>query len=280
MYNLYNLLLDISSVVIALLCTYAIKRRTINFLRSKDLAVENYRGNHVPTAGGLILLFPCIAGIIPYYVYGFTLDNIIYVFIVISLALMGFMDDAAGSRHSKGILGHFKAFINGNLTTGFIKAAIGTVIGIIVALTNYGSLFAFFINLIVFVFSLNLINLLDLRPGRAVKGFSFLLVIFLILSGFEYAYLILSIVAAIVPYIKGELMEEYMLGDTGSNLIGGMLGYYAVRALPDTVKLIYAAFLILLNVLAEFYSFSKWIDKVPLLRSIDRLGRRRGGESS
>jgi UDP-N-acetylmuramyl pentapeptide phosphotransferase/UDP-N-acetylglucosamine-1-phosphate transferase len=79
-------------------------------------------------------------------------------------------------------------------------------------------------------------------------------------------------------YLEGEMEEAYMLGDTGANLLGGILGFYEVIGLPVKGKIILTIFLVALHVLAEFQSFSKWIDAVPILRAIDRLGRKKGSE--
>ena len=72
-----------------------------------------------------------------------------------------------------------------------------------------------------------------------------------------------------------DLHERLMLGDTGANVIGAVLGLAVVLGSRDSIRLIVMLVLLALNVAAELVSFSRVIDAVPPLRWFDRLGSRR-----
>ena len=64
-----------------------------------------------------------------------------------------------------------------------------------------------------------------------------------------------------------------MLGDTGANILGGVLGLMVVLVCGRGVRNGVLVGLILLNLASEFVSFSRVIQAVPPLRWFDRLGR-------
>ena len=70
-------------------------------------------------------------------------------------------------------------------------------------------------------------------------------------------------------------LERVMLGDTGANVIGAVLGLAVVLGSRDSVRLVVMLVLLGFNVAAEMVSFSRVIDAVPPLRWFDRLGSRR-----
>ena len=64
-----------------------------------------------------------------------------------------------------------------------------------------------------------------------------------------------------------------MLGDTGSNLIGALAGISLLVTLGDDARLIALAIVVALTIYGEFRSISAAIERVPLLRALDSLGR-------
>ena len=87
------------------------------------------------------------------------------------------------------------------------------------------------------------------------------------------------VMGAALGLLGDDLRERLMLGDTGANVIGAVLGLAVVLGSRDehrgsAVMLV----LLALNVAAELVSFSRVIDAVPPLRWFDRLGRRRAAE--
>ena len=118
--------------------------------------------------------------------------------------------------------------------------------------------------------SANLVNLFDLRPGRAIKVGA--------LAGLPGAGVTGSAVAA-APFgaalalLPEDLGERAMLGDAGANALGALLGLSAAR-LPRPVRLGLLTGVAALNAASEVVSFTKVIQATPALRWIDQLGRR------
>jgi hypothetical protein len=64
-----------------------------------------------------------------------------------------------------------------------------------------------------------------------------------------------------------------MLGDAGANLVGAVAGVALIVTLGDDARLIALAIVVALTVYGEFRSISEAIERLPILRSLDRLGR-------
>jgi hypothetical protein len=70
-----------------------------------------------------------------------------------------------------------------------------------------------------------------------------------------------------------DLREVVMLGDSGSNALGAMLGLRSVDRLTGTRRSIAIASLAALTVLGERRSLGALIERTPLLRELDAWGR-------
>ena len=108
--------------------------------------------------------------------------------------------------------------------------------------------------------SANLVNLLDLRPGRALKAAGLAAVV-LRQPGPA---------AAAGVLLPGDLHERTMLGDGGANAVGAVLGVALLRRVPARRAL---AALVAATAASEVVSYSRVIDAVPPLRWADRVGR-------
>ena len=75
----------------------------------------------------------------------------------------------------------------------------------------------------------------------------------------------------LLPY---DLRERAMLGDTGSNVLGAVAGFWLIVALGPTGEAIALGVLALLTIYGEFRSISALVDRNALLRRLDSLGRR------
>ena len=119
----------------------------------------------------------------------------------------------------------------------------------------------------------NVINLFDLRPGRALKV---VLAASLPVTATRSAggSVLAGVAAAAIACLPGDLAERTMLGDTGANPAGALTGLgLALTAGPRGRRSLLAAMLAL-TVASEAVSFSKVISAVSPLRWLDDLGRR------
>ena len=203
-------------------------------------------------------------------------DNFILIYLLgfSFIGMLGILDDLIGEKKIKGLRGHIRALFSGVLTTGGIKAILGLFISIIVS--NYISVTFkdFIINSLIIGLFTNLINMFDLRPGRATKVFAFFALIF-ILSGLitEKSYIIYSLFGILIPYVRLDLKAMAMMGDVGSNVLGFTLGILAATGFTFAFRITILIFLIAFHLLAERISFSKIIDNNRVLKYFDSLGR-------
>ena len=126
----------------------------------------------------------------------------------------------------------------------------------------------------------NALNLVDLRPGRCLALFAALALPLLIyaalhdlvgVSHFLYSALPLdcAIIVAICLYV-GERQAKFMLGDTGSNAFGAVLGLSYALFAPGICQWIAAIAIVAFHAWTERNSFSKLIEQSPVLRAVDR----------
>lgn len=203
------------------------------------------------------------------------------------IGLLGLIDDLvephrrrAGQAAAKGLRGHLRALARGDVTTGAVKvlgipliALAGTVPG-----RRGGPMLL--VDAALVAGSANLVNLLDLRPGRALKAVLAPGVLLALLGeqdggerrrpGELAGALLLTSVAA----LPADLREHGMLGDAGANALGALLGAAAVRCLPAPARAGALAGVVALTLASEKVSFSRVIEATPVLAALDRLGRR------
>ncbi|HBT95351.1 MAG TPA: hypothetical protein DEB24_04325 [Coriobacteriia bacterium] len=201
----------------------------------------------------------------------------------------GLFDDWAGCNNTKGFKGHLKALAKGHLTTGGLKfLGIGFLsLFISISLFYHGaeSIPRVILCTCVIALMANLMNLFDLRPGRAQKMYLVSLVFalaFIFVFGMVAVLgnwgLIALAIAALGPLIatwRFDLGEKGMLGDAGANSMGAFLGFLFAIALPDWALLVLAIALVAVNLLSEKVSFSKIIDNNTVLSFLDGLGRKK-----
>ncbi|MFI6519495.1 hypothetical protein ACIBF1_28335 [Spirillospora sp. NPDC050679] len=192
--------------------------------------------------------------------------------------LLGGYDDLSGSASSRGFKGHLGALARGEVTTGAVKilgiGATGLAAAAVAgspAPTRAGRAFDTLVNGALVAGGANLMNLFDLRPGRAIKvGLITGVPLALTSSGSAVVAAPLGAAAALLPE---DLGERAMLGDTGANALGALLGLAATR-LGRGPRLAVLAGVAGLNAASEVVSFTKVIARTPVLHRIDMLGRR------
>lgn len=256
-------------------------RRALHALRT-ELRRTNFSGRTVSLAEGALVVASVSA-------LGLRSTGRIDAGMLAGVGVLGLADDLleprqrrAGRAVSKGLRGHLGALRTGHLTTGAAKA-----LGI-PALTLAGAAVAPGPRAGVMVLAdgalaagcANLANLLDLRPGRALK---------IVLPAAAALSLLTTgddprarsgralALAALIPAafaLPTDLREHGMLGDAGANVLGAAVGTAAARALPAPARLTLLGAVVALTLASEKVSFSAVIDSTPALRAVDQLGRR------
>ena len=77
-----------------------------------------------------------------------------------------------------------------------------------------------------------------------------------------------------------DLRERAMLGDTGSNVLGAVAGLWLVLALGATGEAVALGVLAVLTIYGEFRSICAIVERNPLMRRLDSIGRRSSEDSS
>jgi UDP-GlcNAc:undecaprenyl-phosphate/decaprenyl-phosphate GlcNAc-1-phosphate transferase len=189
-------------------------------------------------------------------------------------AAFGAYDDLAGSGDRRGFRGHLGALRHGEVTTGAVKLGGIGVTGIVTAVLAGGSPADVVINAGLVAGGANLLNLFDLRPGRAIKVAAASGA--LIAAGGSRTGSgadIAAPLAAALALLPEDLGERAMLGDCGANALGAMLGA-AAAGLPRPARIALLAGITGLTAASEKVSFTKVIERTPTLRRLDMLGRR------
>lgn len=229
--------------------------------------VVNYQGKPVPTGLGLAFILP-FSLVLVGHLQEFS-EASAFTVLVLFFALLGQLDDSLGTNSKKGIRGHFGRL---ELSTGGLKALGGLAISFVLVRSPATYPFEWILNSLLIALAANLINLLDLRPGRAGKAFLFFGFLLLLFS--QSSLLPIQwCMASVLGYLPWDLREACIMGDTGSNGLGAVLGLGIVLTGSLRVKLAILLLLIALNLLSERYSFSAFIDSNRLLQFLDRLGR-------
>ncbi|MEU3018509.1 hypothetical protein ABZ635_14070 [Nocardiopsis sp. NPDC007018] len=185
-------------------------------------------------------------------------------------AAFGAYDDLAGDVRAKGLRGHLGALTRGEVTTGAVKmAGIGATGLAAASLLRRGPLDTLLDGALIAA-SANLVNLFDLRPGRAVK---FALLASAPALASPAAPLVGPVLGACAALLPDDLAERSMLGDSGANALGAALGTAAAARAPRPVRLGLLAGVVGLTLASERVSFSRVIERVPVLRGLDRWGR-------
>ena len=207
----------------------------------------------------------------------------------------GLIDDLDAGAHDgdapvKGLKGHLTALARGCVTTGVLKIAVigsGALVGGVLlardrsAAAGGRALAASAVDAatgaVVIASWANLLNLLDLRPGRALKTATIVSTPLLATPGHggEPTRLLAAGALGIsLSALPEDLLENTMLGDTGANAVGALLGTALACHPSRAVRAGAALSGVGLILASEKVSFSRVIADTPALAALDGLGRR------
>lgn len=242
-----------------------------------EIVRPNYKQDMIPVSMGIVFVpMLVISSMVLAYIdrdpehmkYLFM-----FLFAALSMSFAGIMDDIIGNRNVSGLKGHFKSLFKGTLTTGGFKALYGGFVGLLISVVLTRSIPEIVLNTLIIALSTNLMNLMDLRPGRAIKVYLVIMIVMIAtLTGFT-RILPFLIVPAVLAYFNQDLKAKCMMGDAGSNVLGISIGIFMAFGYSMNVKIGWLVFLVLIHILTEKYSLTKIIEKNKVLNFLDRLGR-------
>lgn len=261
---------------LTLVLAFASLITTILFLenfRKWEHAVKksNYRNKEIITAGGVV--FVIVILLINVYTVFYWDDTDLPEYIMLSAACMGFsglMDDIYGTKAVKGIRGHFSKLLRGKITTGSIKAIIGLSIACFLAVKKNDFWPDIIIDALIIALSTNLLNLMDLRPGRACKFFLFsvaIIFLYFLRKGLtNLIYFFMPLAVSVMVFWFYDSRELLMMGDVGSNVLGISLGIMISWIGSYYAKIGVLSFLLGIQLISEFYSISEILERIISFR--------------
>lgn len=247
-----------------------------------DLRRPNFRNVRIPAVAGLAFVLAAEW----VYAYEWLAERLrlvpldvttpaAFFLVTLGFGTLGLLDDLKGDRSVGGFRGHFAALRQGRVTTGALKALGGglfsLIAGYLICAPNLGlTLLAGAL----IALSANALNLLDLRPGRCLFGFflgAAVIIATLLyhhIGGYGF-YLYIAVGIALILYPM-DASGRVMLGDTGSNAFGAVLGLSAALYFSPLWQIVTVVLLLLFQWWCERRSLSKTIEANPILRGLDR----------
>lgn len=249
---------------------YLLARGYIRIAKRLRWVNRNYKGKFIPVGIGVTIP---LASLFPLLIY--REEGVFsFLFPLYILAVIGWVDDLWGEQRVKGIGGHIHLLLEQKkISSALLKAAAAFFSGLLtlLSLTNRSY---WPIGLLGYLLLVHLINLLDVRPLRALKGFWLLFFLFFLFVDqlmVPFSLIFLWIGTLVIAIFDRN--ERAMLGDAGSNFLGGILGYLLLTS-ENVALWLFTVFLgSALTLYAEVSSFSHFIESNKLLRKLDRLGR-------
>jgi Glycosyl transferase family 2 len=167
---------------------------------------------------------------------------------VAAVAALGLADDL-WSGSERGVSAHLAR----GRTTGVLKLLGIPAVGLLATRRVSGALLV--------GLAANALNQLDTKPGRALKAY---------LAAAAVVDAPLGVAVLLAPY---DLREMAMLGDSGANALGALLGLSSVTRLTGKGRWLAIGSLAAFNLLGERQSLGDLIERTPGLRELDAWGR-------
>lgn len=264
--------------VLAFLIALVIREKVLAMIVEADFVRPNFKGEKIPLAAGVVFFITIVCAVMPlFWVWPPELceNAVLYLLAMAGATFLGLMDDFWGSREASGLLGHFKALLRGRLTTGAVKALGGGMLALILAVQLYpGNIWRIMDSALIIALSVNLLNLFDLRPGRAGKVFILLYILLLPAAlGSSAAVMATMTLGALLAFLPADFKARAMMGDAGANTLGIVIGLTAAASLDGYYRAGYLAMLVIMHIITERYSLTRIISGNAFLNYLDMLGR-------
>lgn len=266
------------SGILSFLIAAIARHEVIGLIERAGFTRPNFKGEEIPLASGVIFFLTSIPVAVVLFLLGPGFEEeygLLFLFSLAAATMLGLMDDFWGSRDVTGLKGHLTCLVRGRLTTGALKALGGGTLGLVAGVVvdrGWGVA----VTALLVALSINAINLLDLRPGRAGKGFLIGAVVLLAVGWGHPALAVVTAVAgSLIALLPLDLRARTMMGDAGSNALGVTLGLAAAEVLDFYGRMAYLLLLVGFHLFTERYSLTEIIEKNRLLHFLDMLGRKK-----
>jgi UDP-GlcNAc:undecaprenyl-phosphate/decaprenyl-phosphate GlcNAc-1-phosphate transferase len=255
----------------------------VHSLHNQGFVRPNYREREVAFPAGIGIVAAALVALVPLALIDELGDSNVFradtgpvVAYVLGVALLGLLDDLVGSQVSgpRGWRGHARTTMQGGFSTGALKAAGSLGIALFVLSGRGLSAGEYLLAVALLVLATNLFNLLDLRPGRSIKALVLLGLGLTIGSADAHPLWTIGLFAGpMLVLLPLDLRERAILGDTGSNVVGAVAGFWLVLTLNTLGQAIALGLIAIATVYGEFRSISALIERTPGLRHLDSFGR-------
>ena len=242
----------------------------------------NYRGNTVSLTGGIAAAAGTTVAALATAAPARTAAAAALA--TVGAAGFGLVDDRspdpAGAR---GLRGHLRALARGQITTGTLKLVGIPALSLVAAALlerdrsercagPVGRALDVLTSGALIAGTANLVNLFDLRPGRALKATGAISLPLAVLPG-PAGPVAAGTCGVLAAAWADDLAERTMLGDTGANALGALAGTGLALLPSAAVRAGALTGVVALIGLSEKVSFSAVIDRTALARAVDRWGR-------
>ncbi len=269
-------------VVTAVALFVAVWTRLIlrNVARQPLLRQRNYRGEEVIGSAGLAIVGASLLGwlLLSWRAELRWQESVLLGATAFWFSILGLMDDIAGETQVKGWRGHWRALAKERrLTMGMVKAIGGGLGALILSAVAMSALGQFrwerwLLGALLIALSANALNLLDVRPSRALKGFWLLSLLGVGIARGDGWLAFVPLWAGTLAYAPDDFRRKAMLGDAGANPLGACLGVWMMLHWSLTPQALWMLALIAFHLYAERRSLTADIEQVAFLRWLDRWG--------
>lgn len=236
--------------------------------RYRQWYVKNYKNMFVPYSIGAVFFIFIVFDYLFYRVIVTEMESVLFFFFI---WLFCFIDDLYGEKTPKGLRGHISFFIRRKvMTTGLLKA-----VSVFVATSYY-----FFVHretftlyyFLLFIFLPHTMNLFDTKPLRVWKASILFLTYPLLAHRMPLKIIVILLIIFICWYISEAKMQA-MLGDNGAMLLGSFIAYILLSLNMNTYAVVALFVAIFITIVAEQMSIQKIVERTPIIKQIDELGR-------
>ena len=240
------------------------------------LVKPNFNGLPIMSSYGIVLSVYIAAGSSALAVLGYAdwRSAGLYAAVTGAMALLGAIDDVFGSREVGGFRGHFRKLLRERkLTTGALKAVGGGVVGAAAGwVAGEGSAVEWVLAALLIPAAANSLNVLDLRPGRALAVFFAGLGVTWVLAsgGLRAPWIVGWTAISAAGFAPLDCRARAMMGDSGANALGAVLGLTIALSTGAATQIGAIALFAGVQIYSEIRSVSALIERNAVLREIDR----------